>query len=542
MLDRGLTPSRITTSSPLSMVTASEHTTASTQRARRGNGYHALESVAVLSIRHCGGIGAHGERQDTPSFELVVAALRTASIGDGTRREEGATMHRCLAIVLAGGEGRRLSPLTRERSKPAVFFGGRYRLIDFVLSNLVNSGLQQIKVITQCKSTSLVRHLGRAWPLASAGVGCFVEPVPAAMNLGPHWFRGTADALFQNLDLLRESRPDDVLVFGADHVYKMDVRAMLDHHRLCGADLTVAVLPVPRSEASAFGCLAVDDRGRVTDFVEKPADPPPMPGRPDMSLVSMGNYIFRSPTIIEELRRDARSAEGSHDLGKDILASAHRRMEVVAYDFSNKLVPGEHERGRGYWRDVGTLDAYYEASMDLVSVHPHLDLYNEAWPIRGLQPLCGPAKFVFRDEHGHRTGQATDSLIGAGAIVSGAAVEHSILFHQAHLHSYASVRDSILFPQVHVGRGARLRRCIVDRGVQIPPGLVVGEDPEEDRRRFTVSERGIVIVGRAELGQVDDFDVGSAPRTADSERPSAVVVRSDDVAASVLSRLEDRVS
>jgi glucose-1-phosphate adenylyltransferase len=387
-----------------------------------------------------------------------------------------------------------------------VHFGGRYRLIDFVLSNLVNSGCRRIRLLTQYKSTSLVRHVTRWWSLAATIAEEYVEPVPAAMNLGPTWFRGTADAIWQNIDLLRDVRPTDVLVFGADHIYKMDVSLMLEHHRACGADLTVATVAVPRDQARAFGCVAVDGAGWVTGFVEKPADPPPMPGDPGRTLVSMGNYAFQTSALLAELRRDARLEDSTHDFGRDILATAHRRLKVAAYDFSTQLCPGESERARGYWLDVGTLDAYYAASMDLVAVDPHLNLYNEQWPMRGAQPGVGPAKFVFADEAGNRVGQALDSIVGAGTIVSGAHIEKSVCSFQVRIHSYARVEESILFPRVDVGRGARLRRCIVDKGVRIPPGEVIGEDPARDRARFAVSEDGVVVVTREHLGQRDEYD------------------------------------
>jgi glucose-1-phosphate adenylyltransferase len=413
-----------------------------------------------------------------------------------------------LALVLAGGEGKRLHPLTQERSKPAVHFGGRYRLIDFVLSNLVNSGFQRIKVLTQYRATSLVRHLARGWSLASTVADEFIEPVPAAMNIGPTWFRGTADAIWQNLDLLRDTRPADVLVFGSDHVYKMDISLMVEHHRAVGADLTVAVLPVPREQAAgAFGCIEIDDSGWVRGFVEKPADPPPIPGDPSRSLVSMGNYVFRSQTMISELRRNAGAQETTHDFGRDILSSAHSRIKVAAYDFASQLCPGESEPSRGYWRDVGTLDAFFEANMDLVAVEPRLNLYNELWPIRGVQPGSGPCKFVFADEARNRVGAAVDSIVGSGTIVSGGYLERTVVFNNVRVNSYSHVSDSILFPQVDVGRGARLRRCIVDKGVHVPAGEEIGYDSERDRKRFTVSEGGVVVVTRRDFGQRDEFDV-----------------------------------
>jgi glucose-1-phosphate adenylyltransferase len=411
-------------------------------------------------------------------------------------------MSRTLAFVLAGGEGKRLQPLTRVRSKPSVHFGGSYRLVDFALSNLVNSGINRIQVLTQYRSTSLVRHLHRAWP-TNALFDSYVEVVPAAMNRGPTWFRGTADAIWQNIDLLRDTRPEDVAIFGADHIYKMDVSLMLKQHHDSNAALTVAAVPVPRSQASGFGCLAVDENWRITNFVEKPKDPPCIPGRPDTSLVSMGNYIFKAAVLVDELRRDAATSTTKHDFGHDILATAHSRMDVFAYDFTAQLCPGESEHGRGYWRDVGTLDSYFDASMDLVAVEPMLDLYNELWPIRGVQPLIGPAKFVFSDDTNQRTGMARDSIVAAGAILSGSRVERSIISTKAHLHSYSQVRESVLFPGVDVGRGAKLSRCIVDREVKVPPGF----DLDRERDRFTCSDTGIAVLTREDFDQMDEFDL-----------------------------------
>ena len=413
-------------------------------------------------------------------------------------------MRRCLTLVLAGGEGRRLFPLTLERSKPAVFFGGRYRLVDFALSNLVNSGFTRIKVLTQYRATSLVQHLTRAWSLATNNLDQYVEPVPAAMNLGKNWFRGTADAIWQNLDLLRDVRPDDVLIFGADHVYKMDVSLMLKHHRETDADVTIATTKVPRGEASSFGCVAVNDDGRMKAFIEKPAEPPGMPGDEEHTLVSMGNYIFKAKVLIEELRRDAEAEKTSHDFGKDILATSPDRLKVYAYDFSTQLCAGESEHARGYWRDVGTVDSYYDATMDLVSVHPRLDLYNHLWPIRGVPATGGPAKFVFKAPG--RVGFATDSIVGAGSIISGAEVHQSVVFHDTRINSFSTVEQCVLFPGVNVGRNVALRRCIVDKGVEIPPGERIGFDVEEDRRRFTLSDSGIVVVARSDFGQVDEYD------------------------------------
>ena len=416
-------------------------------------------------------------------------------------------MRKTLAMVLAGGEGKRLWPLTKERSKPAVYFGGGYRLIDFALSNLVNSGFHQIKVITQYRGTSLVRHLTRSWPLASGLLDQYIECAPAAMNRGPTWFRGTADAIYQNIDLLREVKPDDVLIWGADHIYKMDVSVMMAQHVDTDADITIATLPVPRAEASAFGCVHVDAEGRIIAFVEKPKDPPGIPGREDMTLVSMGNYIFKRSVLVNELKKDADAETTSHDFGKDILGTAPSRLNVRAYDFAAHLCRGESENVRGYWRDVGTIDSYFAASMDLVSVSPQLNLYNPEWPIRGTAAPYGPAKFVFSDFGGGRVGMALDSVIGDGSIISGGRVERSILSPNVRVNSYSYVTDCVLFPGVDVGRGARLSRCIVDKGVKIPPGERIGEDLEKDRQRFVVSDSGVVVVSRDAYGQVDEFDI-----------------------------------
>lgn len=416
-------------------------------------------------------------------------------------------MRETLALVLAGGEGRRLHPLTRERSKPAVYFGGRYRLIDLVLSNLINSDVRRIKVLTQYRATSLLQHLSRAWGMSSGLLDQYIDPVPAAMNLGPDWYKGTADAIYQNLDLLRYTRPHEVLVFGSDHVYKMDVAHMVHHHREMGADLTVATLPVPREEASAFGCVDVDENGRVIGFIEKPEDPPSLPHDPSKTLVSMGNYVFRTQALLDELRLDAGREGSSHDFGKDILATAHERLNVFAYDYTSHLCLGEDESSRGYWRDVGTLDSYFEASMDLVSVTPRFNLYNSLWPVRGLPRSSGPAKFVFSGEEEGRMGAALDSIVGAGTIVSGGRLLRTVCFSDVRVNSFSQVEQCVLFPHVDVGRGAHLKRCIVDKGVRIPEGLVVGEDPEEDRKRFTVSPTGVVAISRQDLDQHDEFDV-----------------------------------
>lgn len=417
-------------------------------------------------------------------------------------------MHRTIALVLAGGEGRRLAPLTHERSKPAVHFGGQYRLIDFVLSNLVNSGVRHIKVITQYRATSLNRHLARAWPSSTNVPGVEIDLVPAAMNLGPTWYRGTADAVWQNLDVLRERRPTETLVFASDHIYKMDVSLLVARHRERNADVTVGVVAVPRSQARDFGCIAVDSRGRVVDFVEKPVDPPEIPGRPGWTLVSMGNYVFRTSALLDELERCMGRPAAAYDFGKDVLTRAHRRCAVHAYALDEQLCPGESARARGYWRDVGTLDAYFEASMDLVSPEPRLDLYNEEWPIRGSDVGCGPAQLdLGRSAHGGMA-RVRSTLVGAGAVLQGDLIESTICSHHVRILRGAVVKDAILFPHVEVGEGARISRCILDRGVRIPPGMVIGASARADASRFRVHD-GVAVVTRAALGQVDEFDVGA---------------------------------
>lgn len=403
---------------------------------------------------------------------------------------------RVLAIVLAGGEGKRLMPLTAERAKPAVPIGGRYRLIDFVLSNFVNSGIMKIKVLTQYKSDSLNTHLARGWRLPQM-LDLYVEAVPAQMRIGPTWFRGSADALYQSLNVVTDEDPDFVCVFSSDHIYKMDVRQMLDFHIESEADATVAAIPVPTHEArGAFGVLGVDDAGRMTSFVEKPDAPAEIPGRPGWCLASMGIYIWNTDALIEELRRDAESeAQSQHDFGKNILPGLLGRRPVAVYDFHRNEIPGEDERSRGYWRDVGTIASYFAANMDLVQVHPIFNLYNQRWPIRTWARPFPPAKFVFADERNARMGIATDSLVCEGAIISGGRIDRSILSPNVRIHSFSHVEESILLDGVSVGRRARIRRAIIDKGVVIPEGTEIGFDPELDRARgFTVFEEDDLVV------------------------------------------------
>lgn len=397
-----------------------------------------------------------------------------------------------LSMVLAGGEGKRLDPLTRDRAKPAVPFGGRYRIVDFVLSNLVNSGFFHIKVLTQYKSESLNSHLSRAWRLSNV-LGHYIESVPAQMRTGPEWFKGSADAIYQNLNLITDEDPEHVLVFGSDHVYRMDVRQFLDFHIRSGADCTVAAIPVPIKEAHQFGICRVDADGKLVDFLEKPKDPPPMPGDPTRALASMGNYVFRTEPLVREIVRDAGTAS-AHDFGKSIIAEMFNRSKVMVYDFATNEVPGQSERERGYWRDVGTIEAYFASNMDLVAVEPVFSLYNDRWPIHTMQYDAPPAKFVFSDREGGRMGFATDSLISEGCIISGGHIHRSILSPMVRINSYSDVSESILFEGVQVGRHAKLRRVVVDKNVVIPPGTEIGYDEEADRKRYPVSDNGIVVI------------------------------------------------
>jgi glucose-1-phosphate adenylyltransferase len=393
-------------------------------------------------------------------------------------------------MILAGGEGRRLFPLTRDRAKPAVPFGGRYRLIDFVLSNFVNSGINKLSVLTQYKAGSLMQHLARGWQL-SPQLGHYVAPVPATMNLGPRWFQGSADAVFQNLDVIENENPGYVAVFGADHIYKMDVRQMFQFHCDTGAEATVAVIPVPAAEVNQFGIVEVDATQRVTGFLEKP---PATPGASGTRLASMGLYFFTADPLVRALLDDAERPGSTHDFGRDILPRFAESGRLYAYDFSTNVVPGGTEADRGYWRDVGTIDAYWQASADLVSVSPSFNLYNPAWPIYSAFFPSPPAKFVFADKESNRVGIATDSMVSEGCIISGGRVDRSILGLRGRVNSFSDVAESILFDDVHVGRHARIRRAIVDKGVRIPAGMEIGYDLEADRRRFTVSEGGVVVV------------------------------------------------
>ncbi len=396
------------------------------------------------------------------------------------------------SIVLAGGEGKRLAPLTLDRAKPAVPFGGNYRLIDFALSNLVNAGYRRIVVLTQYKSHSLDRHIATTWRLSTL-LGSYVAPVPAQMRRGPHWFEGSADAIYQNLNLLRDERPRTVCVFGADHIYRMDPGQMVREHLESGAGVTVAALRVPFEQADQFGVIEAGADGRtIKAFHEKPQDAVGLPDAPDQVYASMGNYVFNAEVLIDAVCADAEDEDSSHDMGGDIIPRLVRSGQANVYDFTRNEVPGATDRDRGYWRDVGTIDAFYDAHMDLTSVHPVFNLYNMEWPILTLPEPLPPAKFVFADEG--RTGHALDSLVCSGVVISGATVNRSVLSPRVHLHSHAEIEDSVLFPGVDVGRGAVVRKAVIDKDAIVEPGARIGVDLEADRERFTVSDGGVVVV------------------------------------------------
>ncbi|HEX7191224.1 MAG TPA: glucose-1-phosphate adenylyltransferase [Thermoanaerobaculia bacterium] len=398
-----------------------------------------------------------------------------------------------LTMILAGGQGERLYPLTRDRAKPAVPFGGRYRIIDFVINNFINSGFLKIKVLTQFKSNSLIEHITRTWRLVPE-IGQYVDVVPAQMRKGPFWFRGTADAVFQNLELIFDEQPEYVCVFGGDHIYKMDVTQMLQEHVANEADLTIATIPVPVTEAHHFGIVEVDDDWRVIGFVEKPkSGAKTIPGQPDMVLASMGNYIFTAKVMTDVLQRNA-LRDSAHDFGKEIIPDMYPRTKVLAYDFAKNFIRGEEENNRGYWRDVGTIDSYFAACLDLVSVTPAFNLYNNQWPIVSSPLNLPPAKFVFADSKSQRIGIATDSLVSDGVIISGGTLNRCVLHPRVRIHSYSDIDESILMDGVEVGRHCKIRRAIIDKGVKLPSGTTIGYDVEQDKQRFTVTETGIVVV------------------------------------------------
>jgi glucose-1-phosphate adenylyltransferase len=402
---------------------------------------------------------------------------------------------RFVVLIMAGGKGSRLFPLTLDRAKPAVPFGGRYRIIDFVLSNMANSGIRSVYVLTQYKSQSLAEHVQRAWG-NRGGFDSFVTVVPAQMRMGESWYRGTADSVFQNIHLIEEYRADAVLVFGADHVYKMNVRQMTDYHFERGAVATIACLPIPVSAASEFGIVQVDDQQRVIGFQEKPDhDPITIPGDPAHCLASMGNYVFTPGPLVEELRADA-ERESHHDFGRDILPTLVRTGKVFAYNFSHNRIRGvSDELENAYWRDVGTIDSYYEANMDLKNVVPSLNLYNWEWPIMSANYPDPPAKLVFDDET--RRGIGLQSIISGGCIIAGGFVKDSVLGRNVFVDAGAEVKESVLFDNVYVGRGARIQRAIIDKNVRVAEGDHIGHDLARDSLRHTVSEGGVTVVQKA---------------------------------------------
>ncbi len=398
---------------------------------------------------------------------------------------------RVLGMVLAGGEGKRLWPLTADRAKPAVPFGGNYRLIDFVLSSLVNAGYLRICVLTQYKSHSLDRHITQTWRMSTV-IGNYITPVPAQQRLGPRWYTGSADAILQSSNLIYDDKPDYIVVFGADHVYRMDPRQMVTQHIESGAGATVAGIRVPRAEASAFGVIDAAADGKVKGFLEKPDDPPGLPDNPEETFASMGNYVFSTEALLDVLKEDAENEDSVHDMGGSIMPMMVKHDQAYVYDFDNNDVPGAEERDHGYWRDVGTLDAYYEAHMDLVAVHPIFNLYNQQWPIYTNQAQLPSAKFV-------EGGIAQESLVGAGTIVSSATVRHSVLSPNVRLHAGAYVEGSVLLDGVQIGRGAVVRRAILDKDVVVPEGAHIGVDLELDRSRYHVSPGGVVVLGKSQL-------------------------------------------
>lgn len=398
-------------------------------------------------------------------------------------------MPRVLGVVLAGGEGRRLMPLTADRAKPAVPFGGSYRLVDFVLSNLINADYTKVAVLTQYKSHSLDKHITTTWRMSSM-TGDYVTAVPAQQRLGPRWYTGSADAILQSLNLIYDERPDIVVVFGADHVYRMDPRQMVEQHLDTGAGVTVAGIRQPRSLSHDFGVIDVADDGqKIRGFLEKPVDPPGLPDDPDSSYVSMGNYVFSTEALIESLRADAENTSSVHDMGGNIVPLHVDRGDAYVYDFNQNHVPGATERDHAYWRDVGSLDAYHDAHMDLVSVHPVFNLYNREWPILNAPPPLPPAKFV-------ENGTAHESMVGAGSIIAGAHVRTSVISEDVRITDGTYVEGSVIMPGVRIGRNAVIRRAILDKNTVVADGAQIGVDLATDRERFTVSKGGVVVVGK----------------------------------------------
>ena len=399
-----------------------------------------------------------------------------------------------VAIVLAGGKGSRLKGLTEWRAKPAVPFGGKFRIIDFPLSNCINSGIRRILVVTQYKSHSLQRHLQRGWNFLSGQFGEFLEVLSAQQRMGESWYVGTADAIYQNLDILRDHNPEYVVILAGDHIYKMDYGKMIAAHVANNADITVGCIPVPREDAKAFGVMEIDDKNRIIAFTEKPADPKPMAGFPDKALASMGIYVFSMAFLRQCLIEDEADPDSEHDFGKNIIPGSIHRANVFSFRFMNANTGAPQ-----YWRDIGTVDAYWVANLDLASLDPDLNLYDTNWPIWTYQEQLPPAKFTF--DNADRRGQALDTLVSGGCLTTGATLRNSVLFSSVRVHSYALVENSVLLPNVTVNRHCQLNRCIVDKGTVIPEGTVIGNNPEEDAKRFYISENGVVLVTALMLGQ-----------------------------------------
>ncbi len=396
---------------------------------------------------------------------------------------------------MAGGQGTRLHPLTRDRAKPAVPFGGKYRIVDFVLSNMVNSQIYSIYLLVQFRSQSLIEHLKDGWQFGRILHDHFIVPVPAQMRLGDNWYQGTADAIFQNMNLIDDFKPDLIAVFGADHIYRMDIQQMIEFHMDRKAAVTVATLPVPVEEANQFGVLDVDSGLRVFGFDEKPANPRAMPGAPGKCLASMGNYLFDPQVLRTALIEDAQNSSSHHDFGRDLIPALIEQVPVYAYNFMTNRIRGDSEENLSYWRDVGTIDAYYEANMDLRDAKPHLNLYNPFWPLRTAYYNQPPAKFVFNEES--RRGSSVHSIISEGCIISGGSVRNSILGRSVFVHSFSDIDDSVVMDYCNIGRHARIRRAIIDKNVHIPEGEVIGYDLEQDRKRFFVTESGIVVIPKS---------------------------------------------
>ncbi len=399
-----------------------------------------------------------------------------------------------LALILAGGRGSRLKQLTQWRSKPAVPFGGKFRIIDFPLSNCINSGIRRIGILTQYKAHSLLLHIQRGWGFLRGEFGEFVELLPAQQRVENNWYQGTADAIYQNIDILRSHNPDYVLILAGDHVYKMDYGTMIAHHVAAGADMTVGCLEVDLETAKAFGVMSVDGEGRVLEFAEKPENPKPLPGSTDAALVSMGIYVFNKDFLFEQLIKDADTRDSTHDFGKDIIPNIISNYRVVAHLFR------ENESGaQAYWRDVGTVDAFWKTNQELIGVTPELNLYDSSWPIWTYQEQLPPAKFIFDDDG--RRGMAVDSMVSGGCIISGATIRHTLIFSNVRVNSFSEIEDSVLLPNVVIERNCRIKKAVIDDGCVVPEGTIIGEDPVADAQRFHVTEKGVVLVSPDMLGQ-----------------------------------------